>query len=136
MSKCKVCKKETARASYVYCSNVCQVKFQYQKYINDWKKGHVSGERGVHTKNISRHLKKYIVEKYGEQCILCGWSEKHPVTGNVPLEVDHIDGCAENNTEKNLRLLCPNCHSLTPSFRNLNKSKGRVWRKNKYKKEE
>lgn len=72
------------------------------------------------------------MEKNGEQCSFCGWHKKHPTTGNVPLEIDHVDGNAENNQEKNLRLLCPNCHSLTPSFRNLNKNKGRVWRRGKY----
>ncbi len=54
--------------------------------------------------------------------------KKNPVTGKVPLEIDHIDGDSENNKEENLRLICPNCHSLTPSFRNLNKGKGRAWR--------
>ena len=54
------------------------------------------------------------------------------MTGHVPLEIDHIDGDAENNIETNLRVLCPNCHSLTPHFRNLNKGKGRKWRMKKY----
>jgi 5-methylcytosine-specific restriction endonuclease McrA len=43
------------------------------------------------------------------------------------------DGNSENNLEENLRLLCPNCHSLSPNFRNLNKGYGRKWRVNKYK---
>lgn len=132
MTRCKECQSETARVSYTYCSNQCQALYQYKQYITAWKQGLVTGGRGIHTKNISRHLKRYLVEKNGEQCSLCGWHKKHPSTGNVPLEIDHIDGNAENNQEKNLRLLCPNCHSLTPSFRNLNKDKGRVWRREKY----
>ena len=66
---------------------------------------------------------------------MCGWHEKNVVTGRVPLEIDHIDGNSENNIESNLRLLCPNCHSLTPYFRNLNKGKGRKWRIEKYHKD-
>jgi 5-methylcytosine-specific restriction endonuclease McrA len=56
----------------------------------------------------------------------------HPQTGRIPLEIDHIDGDSGHNTEGNLRLLCPNCHSLTPSYRNLNKGNGRLWRREKY----
>jgi hypothetical protein len=37
------------------------------------------------------------------------------------LELDHIDGNYQNNALGNLRLMCPNCHSLTPTFRGRNK---------------
>jgi len=44
------------------------------------------------------------------------------------LEIDHIDGDRENNVLTNLRFLCPNCHSLTPTFRNRggDKKPGRI----------
>jgi Zn finger protein HypA/HybF involved in hydrogenase expression len=67
-------------------------------------------------------------DKYAEKCSNCGWNQKHPVTGHSPLEIDHIDGNANNNNEANLRLLCPNCHSLTVTYKNLNKGNGRKWR--------
>lgn len=39
----------------------------------------------------------------------------------IPLELDHIDGNPLNNTLLNLRLLCPNCHALTPTYRGKNR---------------
>jgi hypothetical protein len=38
----------------------------------------------------------------------------------LPLEVDHIDGDWQNNLLRNLRLLCPNCHSVTDTYRGRN----------------
>ena len=65
----------------------------------------------------------------GEECSRCGWKERHPLTGHVPIEVEHIDGNWKNNAPSNLTLLCPNCHSLTPTFRALNRGKGRADRR-------
>ena len=102
--------------------------YQFNAYIVKWKSGQTTGNRGVRTQILSKHIHRYLREKYCEKCCLCGWHKKNPVTNRVPLEVDHIDGNADNNTEVNLRLICPNCHSLTASFRNLNKGHGRSWR--------
>jgi hypothetical protein len=40
--------------------------------------------------------------------------------GPIPLELDHIDGDRRNSDPSNLRLLCPNCHALTPTYRGRN----------------
>ena|SRR3989344_251681 len=130
MNICVKCGKTRKKYTSKYCSNRCQVDHQYEKYISAWKHGKKNGNRGIFAKNISRHLLRFLVEKYTEECSQCAWSQKNPKTNRVPLEIDHIDGNANNNLECNLRLLCPNCHALTPSFRNLNKGKGREWRNN------
>jgi hypothetical protein len=76
----------------------------------------------------SRFLRKYLIERFGERCSRCGWNERNPRTGRIPVEVEHIDGDWRNNSAENLTLLCPNCHSLTPTFRALNRGRGRPMR--------
>ena len=68
--------------------------------------------------------------------ILFGWFKLEPICNNcgieewngikIPLELDHIDGDSTNNSIKNLRLLCPNCHSVTPNWRGKNINNGKT----------
>jgi hypothetical protein len=109
-----------------YCNNVCQKEAQHKEKVRSW----LAGELVILVKRSSSlTIRKFLIEQSGEKCSLCGWSERHPITGKVPVELDHIDGNSSNNLPSNVRLLCPNCHSLTPTFRALNRGKGRVGRK-------
>jgi 5-methylcytosine-specific restriction endonuclease McrA len=65
------------------------------------------------TRLFSEGLKK-------QECELCSWNEMS-VDGRIPLELDHINGVHSDNRLENLRILCPNCHSLQPTHRGRNK---------------
>ena len=106
-----------------YCNNKCQKEYEYKQYIGDWKKGKVSGIRGEY--QISMHIKNYLFGKYNNKCARCGWSEVNQFTHIIPLEVEHIDGNYRNNKEENLIILCPNCHSLTATYKGANLNNGR-----------
>ncbi|MCA9355872.1 HNH endonuclease [Candidatus Kaiserbacteria bacterium] len=106
---------------------MCQQKYQHRQFIKDWKEGKVSGIRNIGV--VSKHIKKYLREKYDNKCCLCGWSKVNPKSGLIPLVADHVDGDYKNNKENNLRLICPNCDSLSPTYAALNKGRGRKERR-------
>lgn len=70
----------------------------------------------------SHSLKKrlFIAGLKDRKCELCGWAEKS-IDGRIPVELDHINGDHSDNRIENLRILCPNCHSLQPTHRGRNK---------------
>lgn len=106
-----------------YCSITCQGEYQYRAWVERWLAGNESG-CGVDGRTSSR-IRRYLISTRGARCEVCGWSERHPATGAVPVTVHHIDGNSDNNRPENLCLLCPNHHSLTPTYGNLNKGSGR-----------
>jgi hypothetical protein len=68
-------------------------------------------------------LKKRLIDEgyLKNECSICGISEWNGKP--LPLELDHIDGNPTNHNIKNLRMICPNCHSQTKTFRGKNKRK-------------
>ncbi|QCW18564.1 HNH homing endonuclease [Salmonella phage SE_PL] len=61
-------------------------------------------------------IRENIFEHKCHKCGLCEWEGV-----KIPLELDHIDGQHFNNELSNLRLLCPNCHALTDTYRSKNR---------------
>lgn len=113
-----------------YCSSTCQQGANAKVYIDRWLAGLETGVSG--TTGTSRYIKNYLISVRGNKCETCGWCEVNPITNKVPIELEHSDGNWENNRPENLKLLCPNCHSLTPTYGSLNRGNGRKERKNTY----
>lgn len=120
MKNCKRCGKELTINQYhnTFCGQKCAALFKKEEYLSNWKNGTESGNR--QNGQISNYVRNYLLENREYKCERCGWGEINPVTNKVPLEIHHKDGNYKNNSEDNLEVLCPNCHSLTPNFKALN----------------
>ena len=92
--------------------------------VENWLSGKIPN-----TINIPEAIRKYLLKQSGYKCTECGWDKINPKTGKSPLNIDHIDGNSLNNHPANLKVLCPNCHSLTPTYGALNIGNGREQRR-------
>jgi 5-methylcytosine-specific restriction endonuclease McrA len=63
----------------------------------------------------NRLIKNNILEYKCKVCNISSYLGKH-----LSLELDHINGIRHDHRLSNLRLLCPNCHSQTSTFRSKN----------------
>lgn len=68
----------------------------------------------------NRLIKEGYLIPVCQTCSLTTWLDQP-----IPLELDHIDGNSSNNNLDNLRLLCPNCHSFTDTYRGKNQSRAK-----------
>jgi predicted nucleic acid-binding Zn ribbon protein len=118
---CVLCGKILTRSQSRFCSRKCARTEIYEEYIRQWLAGTVSGSQK--TGKTSKRVKRYLLELYGYKCQRCGWGEANPYSSTIPLGVHHIDGFSANNRPYNLRLLCPNCHSLTEGWCGANAGK-------------
>ena len=103
-----------------YCGFSCQQLFTWETVTKP------RVERGECTHNSAEVLKKYLRGTVGDECEQCGQLPQHNGKPLV-LQLDHIDGDSDNNFPKNLRLLCPNCHTQTDNFGS--KGKGSRYKK-------
>lgn len=123
---CVICNRILSNRARVVCSKICEYDKKYKNYISKWLSGEISGGNWF---GVSGYVKEWLKRTYGESCVLCKWNKTHKITGLIPLHVDHINGNPDDHKPKNLRLLCPNCHSLTPTYGGLNFGNGRKERR-------
>lgn len=126
---CITCHKEyiSSHKMQKHCSIKCHWESKQKQYLDHWLNGIIDNT----TENTTPPIKRYLLTLRGAKCEECGWNKISEFTKKSPLQVHHVDGNSKNNTPENLKILCPNCHSLTPSFGGLNRGKGRKGRYNK-----
>lgn len=127
---CRCCDKELTKHQKLYCSHSCQIAYQQLKWEEKWlnyDKDIIYNKEYKFWTNV--RLKNALFKKYNKKCARCGWGEINPFTQKIPLEIEHIDGNFRNNSPDNVILLCPNCHSLTKTYKGANKGHGRKSRK-------
>lgn len=107
------CPKRTKSQDHI--CKICGLKFDSGPMLG----GHLQFHRKMFEELVSEGAQKsrLLVER-GHRCEVC----THTMWGGkpIPIELDHIDGNPENSSRENLRLICPNCHAQTPTYKGKN----------------
>jgi 5-methylcytosine-specific restriction endonuclease McrA len=115
-----VCGRQRERHTKEFCSTACA-------HASRWfKRKQEIARTGIAPSN-DRAAKRYLVETYGYHCWRCQITEW--LGEPIVLILDHINGNAFDYVLTNLRLLCSNCDSQMPTWKNRNHGKGRGTRK-------
>lgn len=128
--QCIECKNMQRRGERTKCSP--EVRSELTKRLHrdireEKKAAWLSGSISIKS---SKTIKLILSDVQGYKCSICKISEWN--SAPISLELEHIDGNSENNSPDNVCLICPNCHSQTPTYKGRNKGKGRHYRRKRY----
>lgn len=105
-----------------YCSVQCQQDYILKVRTSDWLSGKI--------KLKNRPLRRVLALINGYSCSVCKISEWNGLP--ITLEVEHKNGNSEDSSLENVCLICPNCHSQTPTYKGANRGNGRHLRRVRY----
>ena len=93
--------------------------FSHKERIKGWASSKKCAENKTMSTPIEKLSKstrrKLLIRERGNRCETC--KNTHWLGNSIKLEVEHKDGNKNHNLRDNLLLLCPNCHSFTPTWR-------------------
>lgn len=104
----------------LFCSTGCSIEYKNKIRIEEWK------YKNKNVKDLKGVLRIFILKEKNNKCEACGFEGYNKKTGNSILQLHHKDANHENNTYKNIKVLCPNCHAMTETFGALNKENKEV----------
>ena len=116
---CKGCEQPVKEKANSYCSVACMLRLKRRLQV----------EADPNSVGQPR-LKNYLLDTRGHCCEVCGITEWRGQP--APLELDHCDGNPLNNQLDNVRLICPNCHAQTATYKGKNMGSGRYYRRTRY----
>lgn len=116
---CQECGQPVKRRPNVYCSVSCMMRIKRRNKVE-------ANPDPVDP----RLLKNYLFNTRGHRCEVCGITQW--IGKPAPLELDHRDGNPHNNALDNVRLICPNCHAQTATYKGKNMGSGRYSRRTRY----
>lgn len=125
--KCKTCSGRISKRNATGYCHACGILSRREARVKAWLSGEWSGATESDPYVLSSVIRKYLLEKANYECSQCGYSRRHP-DGSCILQINHIDGHANNHAPENLEVLCPNCHALTENHGGRNAGNGRPYR--------